>query len=348
MRKALLAISLLVVAPLAAAPVPKNIKGPGVIYVWSYTQPPVLNLYTPDGEHIKELKFGTKKECQITSISPGGKYAALTSFERDAAIGKCDRYTHLVPLTDVASELPKPIAGEDFRNLCWVGDRTAIITLDAGRGWSGSTRINLTTVFEHDATTGQKRPLDLEAGHEVLDVSPDRESFLTNVQVRQRGAAKFDFAHIVRPRSSETQPLCEAERVYVRGFHPDGKRVFAWRTEEEKGVGMGLNHPPPSEDLILDQETGATAPLEWAAALWASTGSRETKGWSISPDGKRVVLKWNERMWVSKNGRDKDWHWVDRLGVCDLNGQHFKVILTATPETSTNRRDAALASFAWR
>lgn len=341
--------ALLVVAPLPSAPVPKKLAGEGTIYVWSYTQPPVLNLYTPDGEHLKELKFGTKKECQVISISPGGLYAAVTSRDDQRnPVTEC-QYTlvYLVPLAKVVDELPEPIAVGGFNNLCWAADgRTAYLTMDIGVEVIGRQRTDLTQVVEYDTSSGRNHSIEIGSGHDVLDVSADGQAFLTSVHVRQRGAEKFNFAHIVHPQSGDTQPLNEGDDFFVRSFHPDGKRVFAWRIVKQ-GMGFG-SLPPQTEDLILDPDTGTTAPLEWAAALRAVTGSGGTRGWSISPDRKRVVVKWSERMWVSKNGGDKGWHWVDRLGVCDLNGRHFKAILTAPPEGSSNRRDAAFSNFAWR
>ena len=350
MRTVLLVASLLAVAPLTAAPVPKSIKGPGVIYIWTNSQPPVLNLYTPDGEHIKEVKLDTKKECKIIDVSPGGKFVVVTSEDGklNPAGGIEDTLVHLVPLGDAEGELPEPIIRGRCPTLRWSTDgRTAYITLEAGVERFGHRgRRYLTSVIEYDTVSERKRALDLGDGHEVLDVSADGRELLTTTRVFDPGEDKHEFAHIVQVGTGECQPLYEAGEIHVHSFHPDGKRVFAIRVETPKVGGGKIN--PRLEYIILDLETGESAPLEWEATLKMATRKGETSRWSVSPDRKRVVVKWTEQMRVPVEGRDWEWRWVDRLGVCDLNGRNFKAFVTVPQRVIGWPQETGISGFAWR
>ncbi len=110
MRKLLLVASLLAVAPLAAAPVPKSIKGPGTISVWNNSHPPTLQLFTPDGESVKSVTLSTKEECRITDVSPKGRFVVVKTWneklkQQPAFLCKCaPEQIRLLELDRVAEE----------------------------------------------------------------------------------------------------------------------------------------------------------------------------------------------------------------------------------------------------
>lgn len=346
MRKLLAALvvvaGLLAVAPLTSAPVPKSIKGSGTIFVWNKDQPPVLNLYTPDGEHVREVKFGTEKECTLLGVSPGGKWVGVTSKaeQPNPLTGIKDTQVHLVPLDDAGGELPEPVTSGWFRNLCWSADgRTAFITLGVGEEKNGPVVTLLhTRVFGHDTVTGKQNSLDVGHGQQVWDVSADGGTFLTSTYGHRPDTLKRNTPFLINARSPDPQPLRLPEEMVALGLHPDGKRVFVQYAAPFDG--------PPGwpetriEYLVFDPDTGTAVSLDWEERFKTAHPTRHVSDWSISPNGKRVVFGW--WVWVSEPGRME--RMAYRLGVSDLDGRNLKVIRTIPPVND----QPPDVHFAWR
>jgi hypothetical protein len=342
MRRLLVVVGLvagsLAVAPLTSAPVPKKLAGSGTIYVLRSGSPQVITLLTPDGDHIKEIKLGTKEACRVSSVSPGGKYAGVERLGRMLNNRPDSRwYVHLVDLERAAEELPEPIAEGWNPHVCWSSDgRTAYVSTDAEDPDAlPATRQPRAEVFAYDTETGSGEKLGHARRHRILDVADRGRTFLTSEATRDERLG-WGYTRWVL-RGPDESHLTDAQDVSPTRFHPDGKRVFATRYPDRGGL----------EAVLLDPDGGKETVFGWPAKVKQLTGESPLQ-WELSPDGKRVVISWRREV-ENPAGWNKPGRCCVRcLGVCDLDGGRFKTIYTPEPKTMDDLQKSYIRGFEWR
>ncbi|MCU0704789.1 MAG: hypothetical protein MUF18_12495 [Fimbriiglobus sp.] len=338
MRQSLLAAAAVVVAvtSLTSAPVPKNLPGAGRIYVWGIGTPPTLTLLSPDGEHLTDVKLGTKEAVRFLSISPGGRYAAVERFGRHpGSPGSC-WHVHLIDLKYPEDELPDPVAAGWNPQVCWSANgRTAYISTDTEDPFDvPKERQAGKLVLALDTKSGDLTPLQFTGRHGLMDLSPDGRSFLSREAVLVEKKDWVYSYHLLRGEAESSVTLSSG--VAPHAFHPDGKRLFA-RRQGDDGVG----------GLLVDIVSGREEVLGWSSKVKEQIGDTPFN-FEVSPDGKRVVVIW-PRVVEKPDG----WKYnfpcrVNSLAVCDLDGGNFKVIYTPEPKTMAELNKVQIRGFEWR
>ncbi len=337
------AAGLLFVPPVTAAPVPKSIKGPGTIYVWNNSQPPTIQIFTPDGESIKSVTLGAKEKCRILDVSPGGRFVVVKTWNEKlkplpAFRCKCaPEQIRLLELDRADGELPPPVAEGWYSVVRWSADgRTAYVSAFADDAMSPVVdALPETETIAYDTKTGGTTRVELPRRHRLMDASADGRTFLTSRAFRTRTQGWECISHVVQ--GTDDRPLSDSSELYATTFHADGKRVFAGRFPDK-------GDPEP---LLLDLESGKETRLGWQAQLKKRVGEAAT-AWRLSPDNTRVAVSWHEVLEKPADWNQRGDCWQFRLGVCDLNGDKFKTLYAPKPKTTDEHWKLNVEGFAWR
>lgn len=334
MRKLLPLAALLAVAPLFAAPVPKSIKGPGTIYIWSYTQPPVLNLYTPDGDHIRKVDFGKDADFDIEGVSPDGKLVVVTTRDPGRGFAWPKKKVYLLELDRCDKGLPEEVIYGWCPSLVWSHDgKTAfasVFTQDTLNAAPKKGEVYESEVVKIDLTTGKKTQLELGLGHRVAAVSPDGNELATEVLAQIDGKSRLScFVTPVGRKDILPSPDTDDCRSRWSAF-PDSQ---PW--PDEGGCPVELKLPPTanSKEQVL----------RWPVELMGKTPGR----WCLSPRRDKVLLSWQEEYKLPAKWAEYGPQHIHKLGVCDLDGTNLRVIYTENPEVPDGLRFKGL-DFAWR
>jgi hypothetical protein len=341
MRRLLVVVVLvagsLAVAPLTSAPVPKKLNPPGTIYVWRNGPPAVITLLTPDGERVKEIELGTKQQCRVLSVSPGGRLAAVEQSGWSDKLGGWIPRVHLAELGRPEGGLPEPIAEGWNARVCWSPDgRTAYVSTDAEDPSSPPPGRSLRAeVLAYDSTTEWGEHLGYTRRHRLLDVADGGRTFLT---CEAMGDARrgWGYSHWVL-RGLDELLVNDSQAVYPTNFHPDGKRVFATRYPDHGGL----------EALLLDPDGGKETVFGWPAKVKQLTGESPLQ-WELSPDKRRVVVMWRKELENPVGWKHAGRCCVRCLGVCDLDGGRVKTIYDPQPKTMEDLQKSYIRGFEWR